>query len=91
MNTYCLSCKKDTKNIDSKVVKTKSDKKIMLSRCSICNNKKSTFTAGPTAEPSALARSSSERISQGSGIFDSLVYNTNRDRMKDVLWNAFNR
>ena len=82
MNTYCLSCKKDTKNIDSKVVKTKNDKKIMLSRCSICNNKKSTFTAGP---------SSSERISQGSGIFDSLVYNTNRDRMKDALWNAFNR
>ena len=38
------------------------------------------------AEPS-----SSERIAQGSGIFDSLVYNTNRDRMKDALWNAFNR
>ena len=86
MNTYCLSCKKDTKNINSKVAKTKIDKKIMLSRCSICNNKKSTFTA----EPSALTRSSSERISQGSGIFDSLVYNTNRDRMKDALWNAFN-
>ena len=47
----------------------------MLSRCSIYNNKKSTFTA----EPSPL-----ERISQGSGIFDSLVYNTNRDRTKDV-------
>ena len=43
MNTYCLSCKKDTKNIDSKVVKTKNNKKIMLSRRSICNNKKSTF------------------------------------------------
>ena len=91
MNTYCLSCKKDTKNIDPIVVKTKNDKKVMLSRCSICNNKKSTFTAGPTAEPSALACSSLERISQGSGIFDSLVYNTNRDRMKDALWNAFNR
>ena len=46
---------------------------MMLSRCSICNNKKSTF------------------ISQGSGIFDSFIYNTNRDRMKDALWNAFNR
>ena len=57
----------------------------MLSRCSICNNKKF------TAEPSALARSSSKRISQGSCIFDSLVYNTNQDRMKDALWNAFNR
>ena len=73
MNTYCLSCKKGTKNIDPKVIKTKNNRKMMLSRYSICNNKKSTF------------------ISQGSGIFDSLVYNTNRDRMKNALWNAFNR
>ena len=72
MNTYCLVCKKDTRNIDPKVIKTKNNTKTMLSRCSICNNKRSTF------------------ISQGSGIFDSLVYNTNRDRMKDALWNAFN-
>ena len=48
---------------------------MISSRCSICSNKKSTFTA----EPSSL-----ERISQGSDIFDSLVYNTNRDRMKDA-------
>ena len=82
MNTYCLSCKKDTRNIDPKVIKTRNNRKMMLSRCSICNNKKSTITA----EPSALAR-----ISQGSSIFDSLVYNTNRDRMKNALWNAFNR
>ena len=57
----------------------------MLSGCSICNIKKSTFMA----EPSALARSSSERISQGSGIFDSLVYNANRDRIKNALLKAF--
>ena len=87
MNTYCLSCKKDTRNINPKVVKTKNDNKIMLSRCSICNNKKSTFTV----VPGSLERSSSERISQWFGIFDSLVYNTNRDRMKNALWNAFNR
>ena len=73
MNTYCLSCKKDTKNIDSKVIKTKNNRKMMLSRCSICNNKKSTF------------------VSEGSGIFDSLIYNTGQNRMKDALWNAFNR
>ena len=80
MNTYCLSCKKDTRNIDPKVIKTKNNRKMIISRCSICNNKKSTFTA----DPSALAR-----ISQGSGIFDSLVYNTNRDRINDVLLKAF--
>ena len=43
MNTYGLSCKKDTRNIDPKVIKTKYNRKMMLSRCSICNNKKSTF------------------------------------------------
>ena len=45
MNTYCLSCKKDTRNIDPKVIKTKNNKKMMLSRCSICINKKSTFVS----------------------------------------------
>ena len=39
--TYCSSCKKDTKNIDPRIVKTKNNRKMMLSRCSICNNKKS--------------------------------------------------
>ena len=43
MNTCCLSCKKGTRNIDPKVIKTKNNRKMMLSRCSICNNKKSTF------------------------------------------------
>ena len=49
MNTYCLSCKKDMRNIDPKVIKTKNNIKMMLSRCSICNNKKSTFTAEPSS------------------------------------------
>ena len=71
MNTYCLSSKKDTKNIDSKVIKSKNNRKMMLSRCSICNTKMSTF------------------LSEGSGIFDSLIYNTNRDRIKDALLKAF--
>ena len=41
--TYCLSCKKDTRNIDSRIVKTKNNKRVMSSKCSICNNKKSIF------------------------------------------------
>ena len=73
MNTYCLSCKKDTKNIDSKVIKTKNNRKMMLSRCSIRNHKKFTF------------------LSEGSGLYDSLIYNTRQNKMKDALWNAFNR
>ena len=30
-------------------------------------------------------------LSEGSGIFDSLGLNTPQNRMKDALWNAFNR
>ena len=41
--TYCLSCKKDTRNIDLKVVITKNNRQMIISRCSICNNEKSTF------------------------------------------------
>ena len=41
--TYCLSCKKDTENIDPRIVKSKNNKRVMSSKCSICNNKKSKF------------------------------------------------
>ena len=41
--TYCLSCKKDTRNIDPRLVKTKNNKRVMPSKYSICNNKKFTF------------------------------------------------
>ena len=37
--TYCLSCKKDTKNIYPRIVKN--NKRVMSAKCSICNNKKS--------------------------------------------------
>ena len=40
--TYCLSCKKDARNIDSKIIKTK-NKRVTSSKCSICNTKKSGF------------------------------------------------
>ena len=71
MNTYCLVCKKYTGNINPKVIKTKNNRKMMLSRCSIRNNKKPSF------------------VLQESGIFDSLVYNTDRDRIRDALLRAF--
>ena len=43
MITYCLSCKKDTKNIDPKFVKAKNNRIMMLSKCSACNNEKFRF------------------------------------------------
>ena len=43
MNSYCLSCKKYTKNIYPKIVRTKNNRLMMLSKCSVCNNKKSKF------------------------------------------------
>ena len=50
MITYCLSCKKDTKNIDPKLVRTKNNRLTMLSKCSVCNNKKFRFIKGQQAK-----------------------------------------
>ena len=43
MKSYCLKCRKDTENINSRVSKTSNNRTIILSRCAICNNKKSKF------------------------------------------------
>ena len=43
MKTYCINCRKDTENINTKIVKTKSNRLVMQSKCSVCGIKKSKF------------------------------------------------
>ena len=43
MNTYCVKCRKDTANIDPKIVRTKNNRLVMQSNCSVCGIKKSKF------------------------------------------------
>ena len=43
MKTYCLKCKKDSENLDSKIFRTENNKLIMQSKSSNCENKKSRF------------------------------------------------
>ena len=43
MKTYCVKCKKDTENIDPKMVKTKNNRLVMQSKCSVCGITKSRF------------------------------------------------
>ena len=40
MKTYCLACKENTDNVNSKVRKTKNYRLLLLSQCSVCKNKK---------------------------------------------------
>ena len=40
MKSYCLKCRKDTENIYPKVL---NGRKTILSKCAICDNKKSRF------------------------------------------------
>ena len=42
MESYCLKCKKHTENINPQVSST-SNGKVILSKCAICNSKKSKF------------------------------------------------
>ena len=43
VKTYCVKCRKDTENIDPKIVKTKNNRLVMQSKYSACGIKKSTF------------------------------------------------
>ena len=43
MTTYCVKCRKDAENIDPKMVRTKNNRLVMQSKCSVCGIKKSRF------------------------------------------------
>ena len=43
MKTYCVKCRKDTENIEPKMVRTKNNRLIMQSKCPACGIKKSRF------------------------------------------------
>ena len=43
MKSYCLKCKKYTKNINPQVSSTSNGKLMILSKCAICGSRKSKF------------------------------------------------
>ena len=50
MESYCLKCKKYTENIDPQVSSTSNGKIMILSKCALCNSKKSKFINKQEAE-----------------------------------------
>ena len=43
MKTYCVKCRKNTENLNSKIFKTKNGRLIMQSKCTECRFSKSRF------------------------------------------------
>ena len=43
MKTYCVKCRKNTENLNSKIFKTKNRRLIVPSKCPVCGIKKSRF------------------------------------------------
>ena len=50
MKTYCLKYKTNTDNIDPKTFRTKNNRLLMQSICSVCKNKKPRFVKGQDAK-----------------------------------------
>ena len=50
MESYCLKCKKNTKNINPQVSSTSNGKMMILSKCAICGSKKSRFIKNQEAK-----------------------------------------
>ena len=49
MLSYCLKCIKNTESKNSKVVRTKNGRIMILSKCEVCDSKKSKFIKGQQA------------------------------------------
>ena len=52
MKTYCVTCRKDTENIDTKMDRTKNNRLIMQSKCPICGIKMTRFVKEQEAKGS---------------------------------------
>ena len=50
MRSYCLKCRKDTKNMNTKISKTSNGRIMLLSKCAICGSKKSGFIENQEAK-----------------------------------------
>ena len=50
MLTYCVKCRKITENLNSKIFKTKNDRLIIQSKCSLCGIKKSRLVKAQEAK-----------------------------------------
>ena len=50
MKSHCLKCRKNTKNINPRVSKTSNGRTMVLSKCAICDSKKSRFIKNQEAK-----------------------------------------
>ena len=50
MKSYCLKCRKNTENINPRVSITSNGRTMVLSKCAICNSKKSRFIKNQEAK-----------------------------------------
>ena len=50
MKSYCLRCRKNTENINPRVSKTSNGRTMVLSKCAICDSKKSRFIKNQEAK-----------------------------------------
>ena len=50
MLTYCLKCRKNTKNKDAKMIKTENGRLALSSKCVVCGSKTSRFIKEPKPE-----------------------------------------
>ena len=50
MESYCFKCKKNTKNIHPQVSSASNGRVMILSKCTICDSKKSRFTKNQETE-----------------------------------------
>ena len=68
MQTYCVSCKRNTGNKDARVIKTKTGRLQMKSHCSVCGKRKSQFVSSQKASGILLSLGITKPVSKIPGL-----------------------
>ena len=88
MKSYCLKCRKNTENINSRVLKTSNGRTMVSSKCAICDSKKSWFIKNQEAKgllSNLIARTPLSKVSILGDILFSMYIKMNEIANKFLL------
>ena len=74
METYCVTCKKNTANKHSIVSRTKQNRLMLVSNCAICGKKKSRFIKNQEASQSLSKLGIRTQISNNIPLVSDILY-----------------
>ena len=91
LKSYCLKCRKDTENINPRVSKAINSRTMLLSKCAICDSKKSRFIKSQEAKGLLSNSCARTPLSKVPILGDILFWTYKMNEIVNKFWLAGNK